>query len=81
MAAHPLISIVIPTAGRPDYLPRAVESALRCAGDCGTEVIVVPNGPDESWRASLGALLHNPSVRILPIPMASLAATTLHSLW
>lgn len=50
--AFPLLSIIIPTHGRPQFLPRAIDSALRAAPDGDVEVIVVPNGPDESWKAA-----------------------------
>jgi glycosyltransferase involved in cell wall biosynthesis len=47
----PLLSVVIPTHKRPQWLPRAIDSALQAAPDGDVEVIVVPNGPDESWKA------------------------------
>lgn len=65
----PLVSIVIPTHGRPQYLPRAVDSALTCHGE-DAEVIVVPNGPDESWRDSLATWMNDSRVRISPIAKA-----------
>lgn len=46
----PLLSVVIPTYGRPQYLPRAIESALHSSPYGDVEVVVVPNGPDESWK-------------------------------
>lgn len=46
----PLLSVVIPTHNRPQFLPRAIGSALQAAPDGDVEVIVVPNGPDESWK-------------------------------
>lgn len=46
----PILSVVIPTYGRPQYLPRAIDSALHSAPNGNVEVIVVPNGPDESWK-------------------------------
>lgn len=45
----PLLSVVIPTHSRPQFLPRAIESALQAAPDGDVEVIVVPNGGDNSW--------------------------------
>jgi glycosyltransferase involved in cell wall biosynthesis len=47
----PLLSIVIPTYRRPQYLSRAIISALGAAPNGDVEVIVVPNGPDDSWKA------------------------------
>lgn len=67
----PSVSVIIPTAGRPQYLPRAVKSALADMRPGEVEVIVVPNGPDESWKESLKPYFDNPSVRIIPIPEAN----------
>lgn len=46
----PLLSVVIPTHKRPQFLSQAIESALQAAPDGEVEVIVVPNGADESWK-------------------------------
>lgn len=67
---RPLLSTVIPTSGRPRYLPRAVESALRCEPVGACEVVVVPNGPDTSWRDSLADLLTDIRVTVAPIDVA-----------
>ncbi len=60
----PLVSVIIPTANRPHYLPRAVKSALD--GE-NVEVIVIPNGSDLSWVESLAPFKKNSSVKIIPI--------------
>jgi glycosyltransferase involved in cell wall biosynthesis len=65
----PLVSVVIPTFNRPQFLPRAVESALTCQGE-DVEVIVVPNGPDTSWQQSLVHWKFDSRVRISPIETA-----------
>lgn len=67
----PLLSVVIPTAYRPQWLPRAVESALSGMASKDIEVIVVPNGSDQSWRESLAPYANNPSVRVIPISKAN----------
>lgn len=64
----PFLSVVIPTSGRPQYLPRAIESALQAAPDGDVEVIVVPNGPDDSWKPIAAGLAHENRVRWHPIP-------------
>lgn len=64
---NPLVSVIIPTANRPHFLPRAVKSALSGMEGNEIEVIVVPNGPDQSWHESLAPFKDNPSVRIIPI--------------
>lgn len=65
----PLISTVIPTCGRPQYLPRAVESALKYQGS-SVEVIVVPNGLDQSYKESLAEFASDKRVRVHPIDIA-----------
>lgn len=68
---NPLVSVIIPTHNRPQFLPRAVESALVGMPSGSVEVIVVPNGPDESWKESLRPFHNNKNVRILPIQEAN----------
>jgi len=68
---NPLVSVVIPTANRPKYLLRAVDSALAGMDPKDVEVIVVPNGPDESWREALRPYDNNQSVRIIRIEEAN----------
>ncbi|CAN7460915.1 glycosyltransferase family A protein [Pseudoxanthomonas sp. LjRoot143] len=46
-----ILSTIIPTFRRPHYLGRAIESALSAAPTSDVEVVVVPNGPDDSWKA------------------------------
>ncbi len=67
----PLVSVIIPTTNRPHYLPCAVQSALEGMQQEEVEVIIVPNGPDDSWRKSLLHYQNNPSVRIIPIAEAN----------
>lgn len=67
----PLLTVVIPTFRRPQLLPRAVASALACAATGDVEVIVVPNGGDDSWQASLAQLQTSSALRIVPITRAN----------
>ena len=67
----PLISVVIPTANRPHYLPRAVDSALMGMSPAHVEVLVIPNGPDESWRNALLCYKNNSNVRVIRITEAN----------
>jgi glycosyltransferase involved in cell wall biosynthesis len=67
----PLISVVIPTAGRPQYLRRAIDSALAGIEAKDIEVIVVPNGPDDSWQETLRPYRDNYSVHIIPVREAN----------
>jgi glycosyltransferase involved in cell wall biosynthesis len=65
-ADDPLVSVIIPTIGRPHLVPRAVRSALAQTLHA-IEVIVVVDGPDE---ATLGVLqpLADPRLRVLALP-------------
>lgn len=66
----PLLSVVIPTCNRPQFLPRAIASALQAAPDGDVEVIVVPNGPDESWKVVAEAFKQDQRVQWHPIAKA-----------
>jgi glycosyltransferase involved in cell wall biosynthesis len=46
----PLLSVIIPTHRRPHLLQRAIDSALQSAPEGDAEVLVIPNGLDESWK-------------------------------
>lgn len=63
--SQPLLSIIIPTHGRPRYLATALDSALSEAGN--VEVVVVPNGPDTSWQPVLAKHASDDRVRVHPI--------------
>lgn len=62
----PLLSIVIPTHNRPGFLHRAVSSALKSSPET-IEVIVVPNGGDETWIQSLNEWRDDRRVIVSPI--------------
>jgi hypothetical protein len=80
MKKSPLLSVVIPTVGRPDLLPRAVKSALLAAPNEDVEIIVVPNGPDQSWRRSLNPFSNDPRLRCEAISTAHVSAARNHGL-
>lgn len=46
----PLLSVVIPTWRRPSVLGRSISSAFLASPDGDVEVVVVPNGPAQSWK-------------------------------
>lgn len=58
----PLLSTIIPTFRRPHYLGRAIESALNAAPADDVEVVVVPNGPDDSWKSVANVYKNDPRV-------------------
>lgn len=63
---NPLVSVIIPTYKRPVYLQRAIESAIAGMNKNEVEVLVVPNGGDESWRLTVGKFKNNPCVMVIP---------------
>ena len=76
----PLVSVIIPTANRPHFLPRAVESALAGLPPGEGDVIVVPNGPDQAWVQTRGELAGNAHVRFEPIETGHACAARNHGL-
>lgn len=75
----PLVSVIVPTFRRPQYLADAVMSALDGMGN-GVEVIVVPNGPDTSWRQALSHFSNDNRVRVEPLVIANGNAARNHGL-
>lgn len=75
----PLVSVVIPTSGRPQYLPRAIQSALEYHSD-SIEVIIVPNGPDTTWRKVLGPWDADQRVHVSPLEKAGVSAARNHGM-
>ena len=67
IAKAPLLSVVIPTCERPQFLSRAIDSALQAAPNGDVEVIIVPNGPDESWKSVAKKYRENPRISWTPI--------------
>jgi glycosyltransferase involved in cell wall biosynthesis len=62
----PLLTVVIPTFQRGNLVGRAVASALSAAPDGDVEVVVVPNGSDDAWRAQAEALATERRVHWFP---------------
>lgn len=76
----PLLSVIIPTYNRPQYLARAVQSALDTALNGDVEVIVVPNGGDETWKFSLKDFFNDEHLIISPIKISHANAARNHGL-
>lgn len=74
-----LLSVIIPTHHRPEYLPHAVASALESSPG-SVEVVVVPNGNDVSWHASLAPWKDDPRVIVSPILEANGNAARNHGM-
>ncbi len=69
MVDHPLITVVIPTFGRPHLVLRAVDSALQQTF-CELEVVVVIDGNDDFTAASLTSRV-SPKLRIVQLAQQS----------
>ena len=67
----PLVSVIIPTINRSQYLRRAIESSLSGMEPGEVEVIVIPNGLDTSWRDTFRAYHNNRAVQVVPIKPAN----------
>ncbi|MBY0277507.1 glycosyltransferase, partial [Candidatus Binatia bacterium] len=65
-AAEPLVTVVIPTADRPQLVLRAVLTAL-AQTERRIEVVVVVDGPDPATTRAL-ATLDDPRLRVLELP-------------
>lgn len=70
----PLLSIVIPTHRRPRQVASAIASAIDIYADFDIEVLVIPNGQDESWKAVAEQYMHDPRVRWLYLPVGNASA-------
>ena len=80
MNGPPLLSVVIPTLGRPALLSRAIGSAIESAGAFSVEVVVVPNGPDQSWQEVAARHGSDDRVVFLPLRTPSAPAARNHGL-
>ena len=76
----PLLSVVIPTFKRPSQLKRAVSSALLAAPGDDVEVVVVPNGPDDSWKRVAHEFRENPRIRWHMLTLGHACAARNHGL-
>lgn len=68
---NPLLSIVIPTHKRKHLLVRAIKTAIRSSPDNDIEVIVVPNGNDDSWKTTASIFKNDKRIKWHPIPTAN----------
>lgn len=76
----PLLSVVIPTFRRPIFLKRAIASALAAAPSDEVEVIVIPNGPDDSWKSVAQIFRGDPRVHFHELAAGNACAARNHGL-
>lgn len=79
-SSAPLLSVVIPTYKRAQFLPRAISSALKAAPDGDVQVIVIPNGPDDSWKIVAESFQEETKVQWHPIQAAQANMARNHGL-
>lgn len=78
MAAQ--LSVIIPTYKRPKLLARAIASAIEVYRGFDIEILVVPNGQDNSWKPIAEANQQNSRVRWLPLSISNASAARNHGL-
>jgi len=76
----PLISVVIPTFARPHFLERSIRSALHSAPEGDLEIIVVPNGPDQSWKTIACEFAKRPEISWHPITESNACVARNHGM-
>lgn len=76
----PLLSVVIPTHRRPKLVTRAIASAIDVHAGTDVEVLVVPNGNDETWKIVAERYSQDPRIRWLYLPEGNASAARNHGL-
>lgn len=76
----PLLSIVIPTHKRPRLVARAIASALDTYKNADIEILVIPNGQDDTWQAVADQYAHDPRVQWHYLPVGNACAARNHGL-
>lgn len=59
----PLLSIVIPTHRRPRLVARAITSVLNTYKGVDIEILVIPNGQDDTWQAVADQHAHDSRIQ------------------
>lgn len=75
-----LISVVIPTHKRPKQVARAISSAIEVHAGFDIEILVIPNGNDESWKAVAESYKHDLRIRWLHLSQGNACAARNHGL-
>lgn len=74
------LSIIIPTYKRPKLLARAIASAVEVYKGFDIEILVVPNGKDNSWKSIAEANQQTSHIRWLPLSTSNASAARNHGL-
>lgn len=70
----PLLSIVIPTHKRPRLVARAIASALEIYKSVDLEILVIPNGQDDTWQAVADQHEHDSRIQWHYLPAGNACA-------
>lgn len=76
----PLLSIVIPTHRRPQQVVHAIAGAIDIHAGFDIEILVIPNGQDDTWQAVAAHHAHDPRIRWLHLPTGNASAARNHGI-
>ena len=76
----PLLSIVIPTHRRPRLVARAIASALDIHKHVDLEILVIPNGEDDTWQDVASHHAQDSRIQWLYLPIGNACAARNHGL-
>lgn len=76
----PLLSIVIPTHRRPRLVARAIASALHIYKHVDLEILVIPNGEDDTWQAVANHHAQDSRIQWLYLPTGNACSARNHGL-
>ncbi|HEY1033350.1 MAG TPA: glycosyltransferase family 2 protein [Pseudoxanthomonas sp.] len=77
---NPILSVVIPTHRRAKLVTRAIASVADVHAGTDVEILVVPNGNDETWKTIAERHSHDPRIRWLYLPAGNASAARNHGL-
>lgn len=76
----PLLSIVIPTHRRPRLVARAIASAIDIYKHVDLEILVIPNGQDQTWQDVANHHAQDSRIQWLYLPTGNACAARNHGL-
>ena len=76
----PLLSIVIPTHRRPRLVARAIASALNIYKHVDLEILVIPNGEDDTWQDVANHHAQDSRIQWLYLPTGNACSARNHGL-
>ena len=76
----PLLSIVIPTHRRPRLVARAIASALDIYKHVDLEILVIPNGEDDTWQDVANHHAQDSRIQWLYLPTGNACSARNHGL-